>query len=91
MSCCNRSASTTLIYTSSSSPTILASTPQPLPPVSRHATIHDARIVALGVSVVLTPYQVCQCYHHLIQCIVRFYVCPWIARSQQKRSMIEHK
>jgi hypothetical protein len=85
------SASTTLIYILSALPMILACTSRPLPPGTRHATNHDARIVALQVFVVLMTYQVSQCYHHLMLNIVRFCVCPWIVRSQQKSRMTEHK
>ena len=68
------SASTMLIYTLSASPMILACTPQPRPPGPRHATNHEARIVALQVFVVLMTYQVSQFYHHLRLSIVRFCV-----------------
>jgi hypothetical protein len=70
---------------------ILAYTSQPVPPGTRHATNHDARIVALQVIVVLMAYQVSQCYHHLMLSIARLCVCPWTVRSQQKSRMTEHK
>ena len=85
------STSTVLIYTLSATPSILTCTSPILPPGPRNATNHDARIVALLVFVVLVTYQVSQCYPNFILIIVRFCVCPWIVRSQQKSTMTEHK